>query len=73
MLKNSENQGRLFDGNREAPFENLTGQESTNNIDCQKIVNKNISSKKMQENYEGREKLILPTVMQILNVINRDK
>jgi hypothetical protein len=45
LLENSGNQGRMFDGSGEAPMDNLTGQQSKHDVDCKKVVKKNISSK----------------------------
>ena len=59
LLENSENQGRMFDGSGGAPMDNLTGQQSTNDVDCKKVVKKNISSKKMQENHEDIETFVV--------------
>ena len=63
----------MFDGNGGAPMDNLTGQQSTNDVDCKKVVNKNISSNKMQENHEDIETFVVATVMQLLNIITTDK
>ena len=36
-MENSENHVQNFDGNGGAPMDNLTGQQSTNDVDCQKV------------------------------------
>ena len=63
----------MFDGNGGTPMDTLTGQQSTNDVDCQKVTNKNISSKEMQENHEDIETFVVATVIQLLDIITANE
>ena len=70
---NIASQGRKLDGNGRALMDKLTGQQSTNDVDCQQFVNKNISSNKIQENYEDIKTFLVATVIQLLNIFTAEK
>jgi hypothetical protein len=63
----------MFDGNGGTPMDTLTGQQSTIDVDCQKVTNKNISSKEMQENHEDIETFVVATVIQLLDIITANE